>query len=293
MLQVRAVSPAPFVPDGWIPHDSLRDRGPRVRWMDARFALACRRAHAAAHAVPSRACARSVDPPRHPITAGHSMTANDPRAPEGPQQDAYWSREAPEVLAALASRPQGLSSVEAAERLARHGPNAVDESRDVAAIRLLLHQFASPLVLILVFGAVVSLFVRDWIDAAMILVIVHRQRVPRVHAGVPRVRGRRGAAQAAGAHGARAARRRGANGRRDRDRAGRRDRALRRQPRPGGRRDPRGPGLPGERGEPHGRVDAGREAAGRRGRERRRCRRAPTARSWERPCAAARPRSSS
>ena len=100
------------------------------------------------------------------------MTANDPRAPEGLQHDAYWGREAPEVLAALASRPQGLSSAEAAERFARHGPNAVDESRDVAAIRLLLHQFASPLVLILVFGAVVSLFVRDWIDAAMILVIV-------------------------------------------------------------------------------------------------------------------------
>jgi len=100
------------------------------------------------------------------------MTANDPRAPEDLRQDAYWSREPAEVLAALASRPQGLSSAEAAERLARHGPNAVDESRDVAAIRLLLHQFASPLVLILVFGAVVSLFVRDWIDSAMILVIV-------------------------------------------------------------------------------------------------------------------------
>ena len=100
------------------------------------------------------------------------MAARDPRGPATLPDHAYWNRAAPEVLAAFASRPQGLSSAEAAERLARFGPNAVEESRDVAAFRLLLRQFASPLVLILVFGAVVSLFVRDWIDAAMILAIV-------------------------------------------------------------------------------------------------------------------------
>ena len=85
---------------------------------------------------------------------------------------AYWDRAAPALLAALAASPAGLSTPEAADRLARFGPNTVEESRDVAAARLLLRQFASPLVLILVFGAVVSLFVRDWIDSAMILVIV-------------------------------------------------------------------------------------------------------------------------
>ncbi len=100
------------------------------------------------------------------------MTVNDPRAPAVPLPDAYWGREPSEVMDALATGPRGLSSADAAERLARHGPNAVDEARDVAAIRLLLHQFASPLVLILVFGAVVSLFVRDWVDSAMIVVIV-------------------------------------------------------------------------------------------------------------------------
>jgi Mg2+-importing ATPase len=86
--------------------------------------------------------------------------------------DAYWGREASEVLAALAASPHGLSSTEAAERLERHGPNVVEEQREVAALRLLLRQFASPLVLILVFGATISLFVRDWVDAAIILVIV-------------------------------------------------------------------------------------------------------------------------
>src|SRR4030095_8524926 len=76
------------------------------------------------------------------------------------------------LLTALATSPQGLSSTEAAARLERHGPNVIEERREVAAVRLLLPQFASPLVLILVFGAAISLFVRDWVDAAIILAIV-------------------------------------------------------------------------------------------------------------------------
>ena len=77
------------------------------------------------------------------------------------REDAYWSRDASDLITALAATPLGLSSIEATDRLARHGPNAVEEQREVAAIRLLLHQFASPLVLILVFGAAISIFVRD------------------------------------------------------------------------------------------------------------------------------------
>ncbi len=88
------------------------------------------------------------------------------------RDDAYWARDAQALVAALDTRPQGLSSTEAAERLTRDGPNVVEEQREVAAVRLLLHQFASPLVLILVFGAAISLFVRDWVDAAIILAIV-------------------------------------------------------------------------------------------------------------------------
>ena len=84
----------------------------------------------------------------------------------------YWSQSAEDVLDALSSRARGLTASEAAERLQRYGANAVDEQKQVAAIRLLLHQFASPLVLILVFAATISLIVRDWLDAAIILVIV-------------------------------------------------------------------------------------------------------------------------
>ncbi len=96
--------------------------------------------------------------------------AREPSAPR--VAEAYWCQEASTLLAALATSRRGLAATEAATRLERVGPNVVEEQREVAALRLLLHQFASPLVLILVFGAAISLFVRDWVDAAIILVIV-------------------------------------------------------------------------------------------------------------------------
>jgi Mg2+-importing ATPase len=84
----------------------------------------------------------------------------------------YWSRTVHDVMAELGTRPQGLSAAEAAEKLRTHGANAVVDREELTALKLLLRQFASPLVLILVFGALVSLFLRIWVDATIILVIV-------------------------------------------------------------------------------------------------------------------------
>jgi Mg2+-importing ATPase len=66
----------------------------------------------------------------------------------------------------------GLASAEAAERLRRYGPNSVEDSPRVTAFRVFARQFASPLVLILVFGASVSALLHDWFEAAIILAIV-------------------------------------------------------------------------------------------------------------------------
>jgi Mg2+-importing ATPase len=42
----------------------------------------------------------------------------------------------------------------------------------MSAIRLLLRQFESPLVLILIFAAVISLALQQWVDSAIILAVV-------------------------------------------------------------------------------------------------------------------------
>jgi Mg2+-importing ATPase len=75
-------------------------------------------------------------------------------------------------MAGMGSSDRGLAAAEAAQRLRRYGPNSVEEQRPVTALRLLLRQFESPLVLILVFGALISMVLRDWVEASIILAIV-------------------------------------------------------------------------------------------------------------------------
>ncbi|HPO20585.1 MAG TPA: HAD-IC family P-type ATPase, partial [Rubrivivax sp.] len=86
--------------------------------------------------------------------------------------DAFWSRTPEQLFAALGSTEHGLSTADAAQRLREHGANELDAEPAAGALRLLLRQFKSPLVLILVFGGIVSATLREWVDAAIILVIV-------------------------------------------------------------------------------------------------------------------------
>ncbi len=90
----------------------------------------------------------------------------------GVNQPPYWSRTAAEVMADLGAGARGLPLREAARRRRRYGPNAIVEHSERIALSLLLRQLASPLVIILVVGALISLFLRDWMNAAIILVIV-------------------------------------------------------------------------------------------------------------------------
>ena len=84
----------------------------------------------------------------------------------------YWSQNAAALTAVLESGPGGLSANRAAAQLALVGPNSVEETTRLNAIRLLLRQFESPLVLILAVAAAITLALQQWVDAAIILAIV-------------------------------------------------------------------------------------------------------------------------
>jgi Mg2+-importing ATPase len=84
----------------------------------------------------------------------------------------YWNRNVAELSAALGSGSGGLSSEKAAEQLRQVGPNSVEDASHLSALRLLLRQFESPFVLILIFAAVISLALREPVDASIILAIV-------------------------------------------------------------------------------------------------------------------------
>ncbi|MBM3314615.1 cation-translocating P-type ATPase, partial [candidate division WOR-3 bacterium] len=84
-----------------------------------------------------------------------------------------WHRLAvEEALERVQSGPDGLSGAEAQARLARFGPNVLVERGAKGALSILKDQFASVMVLLLVGAGVVSLWLREYPDAAAILAIV-------------------------------------------------------------------------------------------------------------------------
>ncbi|MDX2006794.1 MAG: magnesium-translocating P-type ATPase [Meiothermus sp.] len=86
--------------------------------------------------------------------------------------ETYWSHSSDEVLYALGASTRGLSSGEAAKRLRAHGPNRLKPPSRFTPLRLLLNQFRSPMLWILIFAAVVSAIALEWVDAAIVLSIV-------------------------------------------------------------------------------------------------------------------------
>jgi Mg2+-importing ATPase len=85
---------------------------------------------------------------------------------------AYWSQSQDSLLSELRSSPEGLSTADAAQRLATYGPNLLQTRERATALGLFLNQFKSPIILILLFATGVSAATKEWVDALIILVIV-------------------------------------------------------------------------------------------------------------------------
>ena len=77
-----------------------------------------------------------------------------------------------EVLKSLQTSEQGLSEAEAKERLEKHGPNKLPEERGISRLKILLHQFTSPLIYILMVAAVVTAFLGEYIDTGVIVAVL-------------------------------------------------------------------------------------------------------------------------
>ncbi len=91
---------------------------------------------------------------------------------ENTARTAYWSLEGEELLLAARGMEGGLSAEEASGRLQELGPNAISPRKHRTALHMLLGQFKNPLVLILIFAAVVSAAVSEWVDTFIVLAIV-------------------------------------------------------------------------------------------------------------------------
>src|SRR5690242_4217820 len=85
----------------------------------------------------------------------------------------FHAEEADTITAALGSdRDRGLTSDEARARLARHGPNVLEEKPARTVLRIVVAQFTDFMILVLIAAAVISAFLGDVTDTLMILAIV-------------------------------------------------------------------------------------------------------------------------
>ena len=89
-----------------------------------------------------------------------------------PQNPAWHSLSVADVLSRLATTPAGLSAQDAAARLAAAGPNELQEGKPTSPLQILLGQFKSLLIWILIVASVISGFLGEVGDCCAILAIV-------------------------------------------------------------------------------------------------------------------------
>jgi Mg2+-importing ATPase len=84
----------------------------------------------------------------------------------------FWSLAAEEIFKNLQATSGGLSSSEAKKRLISYGANSLKPKKRSGTFTLLVSQFKSPIILILLFATGLSLFLHNIADASIILTIV-------------------------------------------------------------------------------------------------------------------------
>src|ERR1700761_2075974 len=86
--------------------------------------------------------------------------------------DNFWSLDSQEALRQLSCSEAGLSVETAEERLKRFGANTLKGASHSSAVLLFLSQFKSPITLLLIAAAFLSMGLGDLTDVGIILIII-------------------------------------------------------------------------------------------------------------------------
>lgn len=81
----------------------------------------------------------------------------------------WYQIDAKEVFSVLKASESGLNTAEASRRLSEYGPNSLPEEGKISKLKILVHQFASPLIYILMAAAIVTAILKDHIDTGVIV----------------------------------------------------------------------------------------------------------------------------
>lgn len=84
----------------------------------------------------------------------------------------FWAYDKDDILKELNTSEAGLSSKEACDRIGNYGKNVFAEKKSSSNFMIFLSQFKSPITMILIFAAVLSIFLKDYSDGVIILIII-------------------------------------------------------------------------------------------------------------------------
>lgn len=97
---------------------------------------------------------------------------NNPENSNAAVNSVFWSEKPEDLYQSLKTNASGLSQAEASKRLKIYGPNSLASNEKTQLFTLLIRQFASPIIIILMAADVLSFYLGDPTDAIIILVIV-------------------------------------------------------------------------------------------------------------------------
>ncbi len=84
----------------------------------------------------------------------------------------WYQFEVDEVFKRLDTSEYGLTIEEAKKRLAEFGPNKLAEAERISKLKIIIQQFKSPLIYILLIAAIVTAFLQEYIDTGVILAVL-------------------------------------------------------------------------------------------------------------------------
>ena len=92
---------------------------------------------------------------------------------KGTTQNAPWAMDFEKVLSALDVDPdEGLSDGEVKKRGGEYGPNRLSKAQRKSTLKILVDQFESPIVLLLVLAATLSFSFGEWMQGLAIVVVI-------------------------------------------------------------------------------------------------------------------------
>ena len=84
----------------------------------------------------------------------------------------WYQIEIREVLQKLETSEKGLTETAAKQRIAQYGLNKLAEEEKISKLKILLHQFTSPLIYILIIAGIVTFLLEEYIDSGVIFAVV-------------------------------------------------------------------------------------------------------------------------